>query len=601
MTDPLLIRAGLYARVSSDRQVESDTIASQLDVLERRIRHDGVIVPPELRFIDDGYSGDPQFCPDLERLRNTADAGGLDRLYIECPDRLARDYPYQMVLVDELRRHGVEIIFVNAKLDESPEGRLLLQVQGMIAEFERAKIRERCRRGRLFAARSGQVSVLSGAPYGFRYVTKHEAGGEARYVVEFAEAQVVLKMFAWVGIEGCSLGQVCKRLKEQGIVTRTGKATWDRTTVRDMLKNPAYMGEARFNKVHNVPARPRLRPRRGVAEFPRRHTGKEPTPPEDQIPITVPAIVEPALFAAAQERLAEHREHPGRAALRPRYLLAGLVVCQTCGYAYRGRVQGRSKPGRRLYYRCYGTEAERFPDGVRVCGNPSIPVDRLDQAVWSDVRALLLEPERLAEEFERRLSREDQPGGRTRTSQSLDKLIGQVKRRMARLVEMYADGYIEKPEFQRDMDISKKRLSDLEAERQTMQEEEHQREELRLVIGRIEEFGAQVREGLETSDAETRRRIICALVKQITIDAEQVHIVYRVNPRPFAQTAQAGGNMPLCWGRSHISPGQRPARYPRVIDNRFSFADWGDPAGSADRNNLIGKGVPTSGSLWPAP
>src|SRR5579864_4494329 len=180
MTDPLSIRTGLYARVSDEQQVKKDTIASQLDLLEQRLRADGVTVPPELRFIDDGYSGDPLFCPDLERLRDTADAGGLDRLYIECPDRFARDYAYQMVLIDELRHQGVEIIFVNAQLDESPEGRLLLQVQGMIAEFERAKIRERCRRGRLFAARSGRVSVLSGAPYGFRYITKQEAGGEAR-------------------------------------------------------------------------------------------------------------------------------------------------------------------------------------------------------------------------------------------------------------------------------------------------------------------------------------------------------------------------------------------------------------------------------------
>src|SRR3954451_6496579 len=147
MNDPLPIRAGLYARVPGDRQVESDTIASQIDLLERRIRQDGVTVPPELRFIDDGYSGDPLLCPGLERLRDTADAGGLERLYIECPDRFARDYPYQMVLLDELRRQGVEVIFTNARLDESPEGRLLLQVRGMIAEFERAKIRERCRRG----------------------------------------------------------------------------------------------------------------------------------------------------------------------------------------------------------------------------------------------------------------------------------------------------------------------------------------------------------------------------------------------------------------------------------------------------------------------
>ena len=185
-------------------------------------------------------------------MRDTAAAGAIDRLYIENPDRLARDYPYQMVVVDELRRHGVQVIFLNRDLDESPEGRLLLQVQGIIAEYERTKIRERCRRGRLFAARSGRVSVLNKAPYGYRYVTKREGGGEARYVVQFAEAQIVKEMFSWCGIEGYSLNQICKRLKEKGIITRTGKTTWDRATVLGLLRNPAFMGEARFTSPTTV-------------------------------------------------------------------------------------------------------------------------------------------------------------------------------------------------------------------------------------------------------------------------------------------------------------------------------------------------------------
>ncbi len=196
--------------------MENDTIASQLDLLDRRLLRDGVTVPPELRFIDDGYSGETLLRPALERLRDTAAAGAIDRLYVENPDRLARDYPYQMVLVDELRHHGVTVVFLNGDLDETPEGRLLLQVQGMIAEFERAKIRERCRRGRLFAARSGRVSAAGDAPYGYRYVTKLEGGGEARYVVAFAEAQTVKDMFTWCGIEGCSLTQICRRLKRRG-------------------------------------------------------------------------------------------------------------------------------------------------------------------------------------------------------------------------------------------------------------------------------------------------------------------------------------------------------------------------------------------------
>jgi site-specific DNA recombinase len=545
MTPDSHSRDALYARVSGDRQVEEDTIASQLDLLERRTLRDGATVPPELRFIDDGYSGETLLRPGLERLRDTAAAGAIDRLYVENPDRLARDYPYQMVLVDELRHHGVEIVFLNRPLDRSPEGRLLLQVQGIIAEYERTKIRERCRRGRLFAARSGRVSALGHAPYVYRYVTKQEGGGEARYVVVFAEAQIVKEMFTWSGVEGCSLSQICRRLKGRGILTRTGKTMWDRATVLDMLRNPAYMGEARFNKIHCVPARPRLRPRRGAPEYPRRPTAKQPTPPEDQIPIAVPALVEPALFQAVQERLAAHRRHPGRAAVEPRYLLAGLVVCPACGYAYRGRAQGTPQ---RCYYRCSGTEASRMSERVRVCSNPAIRVERLDEAVWSDVRALLLEPERLVEEFERRLSRANDPGEVDRSSRSLDKLIGQVKRRIARLVEMYADGYIEKDRFQREMEGSRKRLSELESERSGLEEEESQRAELRLVISRIEEFAGQMRAGLDDCDAGVRRRIICALVKEIQIHAEEVRIVYRVNPRPFAQTTTAEGNMPLCGG-----------------------------------------------------
>jgi site-specific DNA recombinase len=564
MTKLSNLHAALYARVSTEQQAQNDTIASQLDLLHRRITADGLTVPKELQFADDGYSGETLRRPALERLRDMAAAGAIDRLYIECPDRLARDYPYQMVVVDELRRQGVEIAFLNHELDTSPEGRLLLQLQGMIAEYERVKIREKSRRGRLYAARSGQVSVLAGAPYGYRYVTKQDGGGQAQYVLQHDEVPAVREIFTWVGIEGCSLNQVCRRLQERGIRTRTGKTQWNRGTLLDMLRNPAYMGEAHWNKVHSVPPRPRLRPRRGVSEFPRHPTGKAATPPEDQVPIAVPAIVEPELFAAVQQRLAEHRKHPGCVAQQPRYLLSGLVVCQRCGYAYRGRALAKTKAGHRCYYRCYGTEAERFPGGVRICGNPSIRVDRLDEAVWSDVRGLLLEPERLAQEFERRLSRESRGEETTRSSRSLEKLIGQVQRRMGRLVDMYADGYIEKDQFQRDMDISRKRMSELESERRAMQEEEDQREGLRLVLGRIEEFSQQVRAGLDTSDGVTRRRIICALVQKVVIDAEEVHIVYRVSPRPFAQTAPIDGKMPLCWGREHNSPGQRPRRYPQL-------------------------------------
>jgi site-specific DNA recombinase len=126
-------------------------------------------------------------------------------------------------LIDELQRLGVEIIFLNRAIGLSPENDLLLQVQGMVAEYERAKILERIRRGKRHAAHQGRISVLSGAPYGYRYIGKHEGGGVARYAIDEAEAPVVRLMFQWIGGERISIGEVCRRLRQQGCLTRSGK------------------------------------------------------------------------------------------------------------------------------------------------------------------------------------------------------------------------------------------------------------------------------------------------------------------------------------------------------------------------------------------
>lgn len=161
-------------------------------------------------------------------------AGSVDRLSIHAPDRLARTYAYQVLLVDECRRAGVEVVFLNRALGQSPEDDLLLQVQGMIAEYERAKIIERHRRGKRHAARAGAVNVLSGAPYGYRYVSKYEGGGQARYDIIPDEARLVRQVFDWVGRDRLTIGEVCRRLTRAGEVTRTGKRVWDRSVVWGM-------------------------------------------------------------------------------------------------------------------------------------------------------------------------------------------------------------------------------------------------------------------------------------------------------------------------------------------------------------------------------
>jgi site-specific DNA recombinase len=155
-------------------------------------------------------------------------------------DALARKYAYQVLLIDELQRMGIEVVFLNRELSRSPEDELLLQVQGMVAEYERAKILERSRRGKRHAAQVGSVNVLCGAPYGYRYVSKHEGGGTARYEILEEEARVVRQIFTWIGQDRLSIGEVCRRLQRVEERTRTGRTQWDRSVVWGILKNPAY-------------------------------------------------------------------------------------------------------------------------------------------------------------------------------------------------------------------------------------------------------------------------------------------------------------------------------------------------------------------------
>src|SRR5437867_335579 len=243
-------RVAVYARVSSDRQARDQTIASQLAALRQRVGEDGCVWNDALCFVDDGFTGSILLRPALERLRDAAASGLCERLYVHCPDRLARRQAHQALLVDELRRAGVDVVFLNRAIGVSPEDELLLQVQGIIAEYERAKIQERSRRGKRHSAQRGAVSVFSVAPYGYLYIRK-TTGTPARFEIIPEEAAVVERIFVWVAQARCSIREVCRRLEKEGILTRSGKRRWEPATVRGLLRNPAYCGQAAYGKTLN--------------------------------------------------------------------------------------------------------------------------------------------------------------------------------------------------------------------------------------------------------------------------------------------------------------------------------------------------------------
>src|SRR5216683_5511868 len=247
----------LYARVSSDGQARDNTIASQIAALQERVAADGFRVLPDHAYVDEGYSGTILLRPALEKLRDAVAAGIVTRIYIHAPDRLVRRYAHQILLIEEFHRVGAEVIFLNHSIGGTAEDDLLLQVQGVIAEYERAKILERGRRGRRHAARSGSVSALTGAPFGYRYVRRDLGGGVARFEVVEEEAHIVRLIFAWIGLERASMREVCRRLERMGCQTRQGAARWYASTIHGMLDNPAYIGRAVFGRVHYGPARPR--------------------------------------------------------------------------------------------------------------------------------------------------------------------------------------------------------------------------------------------------------------------------------------------------------------------------------------------------------
>ena len=552
------LRVAIYARVSGEQQAKEDTIASQLEVVTQRVASDALECDPELRFVDDGYSGTMLVRPGLERLRDQAAAGAIDRLYMLDPDRLSRKYAYQVLIIEELARCGVEVVFLRNPVGRGPEADLLLQVQGMIAEYERAKIMERCRRGKQHAARRGSVNVLSGAPYGYRYVGKHEGDGEACYQVVAEEARVVRKIFEWVGQERCSIGEVCRRLRREGIPSRTGKPAWDRSVVWATLKNPAYRGTAAFGKTRAGALKPqRLRPQRGRPEQPRRPVSRVDTASEDQILIDVPGVVSEDLFGAVQAQLEENRrrrrDRPGRGC----YLLQGLVVCKRCGYGCYGKPTSRASAKGKgkvpyAYYRCTGSHAYRF-GGQRLCWNKQTRTDMLDAAVWEDVRRLLSEPERVRGEYERRLRGAE--AGPSQEVEHISKLMNNVKKMISRLIDAYGDGLLDKSEFEPRISAARARLAKLGEEYRQRISASVQEAELRLVIGQLEEFARRVSQELREPDWDTRREIVRALVKKVEIDEEEVRIVYRVSPSPFEGSPQQGRSQ-HCWGRARADRGE---------------------------------------------
>src|SRR3954471_20325456 len=328
------MRVAAYARVSTQRQAQAQTIEQQLDRLRAHAAARGWDLAREHVFRDDGYSGASLRRPGLDRLRDAAAGAGLDRILITAPDRLARNYVHQMLLAEELQGCGAVVEFLDRPMSQDPHDQLLLQIRGAVAEYERTLITERMRRGRLCKLRAGVLLPWTRPPYGYR-LDPERPRDPAGVRLDEAAAAVVRDLFAWFVDEGASVSELARRLRHLGIASPFGLGSWCLSAVRRVLTNPVYLGQVFGNRLR---ARPVERRRSALRPAGRSEGSRRVTDPAEWIAVaTVPAIVDREQFERAQERLAYHQRMAQRNNRMHQYLLRGLVSCGHCRRACAGR------------------------------------------------------------------------------------------------------------------------------------------------------------------------------------------------------------------------------------------------------------------------
>jgi site-specific DNA recombinase len=512
--------AAIYARVSSSKQKDENTIASQTAALVDYARTHGYDVPADWVFEDEGYSGANLVRPGLERLRDLAAEGHLEAILVHAPDRLSRKYAYQVLLSEEFARNGVEVVFLKAPQSKTPEDHLLLQFQGMIAEYERAQILERSRRGKRHRARQGQVSVLSGAPYGYRYVRKSDEAAAYYQIIE-AEAGVVRMVYERYTKGRLSIGAITRLLNEKGVATRKRTSRWERSTVWAILRNPAYKGTACFGKTE-VSERQRitrpLRMRGGVAN---RNSASHERARQDWIEIPVPAIVGEETFALAEELLKANKTHAPRRTIEPS-TSQGLVSCSKCGYAmYRSST--RTSARKIYYYRCFGSDAWRHFKGP-VCDTRPVRQDLLDQIVWDEIVKLLENPGLIDEELNRRLENAQNAAPTKRRQEALQRDLARIHKSTERLMTAYQEDLLSLDELRGRIPDLRQREKAMQAEMQSIAAQAQDRAAYLRLAETLSAFLTRLHSSADTLDVLERQRIVRLLVKEILIDDDAIII-----------------------------------------------------------------------------
>ncbi len=536
------MRAAVYARVSTTRQAQAQTIEQQLDRLREAITGRGWELDDQHVYRDDGYSGASLGRPGLDRLRDHAALAELDVVVVTEPDRLARNYVHQVLLIDELAGYGCRVEFLDRPMSADPHDQLLLQIRGAVAEYERTLITERMRRGRHARLRAGTLLPWTRPPFGYR-LDPDRPRDAAAVRVDPGEAALVAQLFDWYLEPQATLYRLTARLADLGVPTPAGKPRWNVASVRGILRNPAYAGRALTNRTQVAPAR-----RRRSALLPAgRGESHVPRPSQDWIEVPVPQIISAEIFAQVQAKLDANQQGAARNT-RHEYLLRALVSCGACRLACTGR---QHAAGYR-YYLCRGrTDPLRAAEGRR-CTARYIPAGQLDELVWADLRALLTDPAQVARALARAQGGAWLPQELQARQAAIRQALGQLDRQQQRLLDAYLAEVITLAELQRKRQDLDRRQATLLAQQRQLDDAAGQRLELSAVADGIEAFCQAIRAGLDTATFEQRRQLAELLIDRVIVTDDQVEIRYVLPTSPH------GPHRPFCQLRKDHIDGPPP-------------------------------------------
>src|SRR2546427_1636909 len=520
------MRVAIYARVSSERQEKEHTIGSQLEALRVYAAKNGMEVVEE--FTDEGYSGARLDRPALDRMRDLAERRGFEVLLTYCTDRLARKFVLQALILDELERFGVKTIFLEGGAADDPLSKLMHQITGAVAEFERAKITERYRRGKLSRARCGKI-VSPDVPFGYVKIPRRD-GVAAHAEIEPTQAAIVRRIFETYVDGGLTIRQIAKRLTLDRTPTPGQVGQWHWSSVDRILREEAYIGTYYYNRKHCVPIE-------GAYGKKRQRFKCTLRPKEEWIPISVPPIIELTTFHAAAGRARENEAFSPRNLQEGGYLLRKLVRCGRCGCSCSALTSKQTYGGKlhsSHYYSCLRTTSG-FLKQER-CSQRRIRADVLDELVWEEVSTRLQDPALVLQayqDYNTRPRASSEQDGPTEKDDRLKEQIKLANRDLSRLLDAYQCGALELRELQKRRQLVNSKLEMLNREQELLRKMAAEQKKETDIKASLEEFAVVVSSSLKRISFENKQKLLRMVLDKVVVNDWRVDVHYNIPlPRP---------------------------------------------------------------------